>query len=495
MKFIYIDSTHGNDENDGLTRNNAVETLSHAIDLADTGDVLAMLPSTIVYSIANIGSLLIGEKDIILVGTGYAYETTLQLNTWANYLASKNNLVVANCIMKLSDTSHDMFFSASGYNKDEDFSKRFYNVIFTQNKGGYPNIAYFSCCTSVLTSTNFRFMNCTFYHWVVQYPIRDGYEYIDKCVYVNPAGIAKNYLPQNANNLLVNMSDFNSDYTINGNPAIGHTNYDALIQEVPEVAGLFLDTLIKTGSQYYSIHQSCYDTAAKTYTPLLNADFDNYGFYINDLLKEITVNEETFKPIDKFSRFSIVCKNKKPIELYGIKNKAEMVAATENIDLSISSKINSMTLTSKTAANGNIRLAFSLNNSADQKWYTVTDGTLTELNITIPLKKPSFFTVTDQQQWDKAADTIQSAGLTPDDFNMLNFNELFSSFKSIRFAYVLYRPGYEDEAAVQNLEWNFNAKGTMKKMKDTEYDVDLYEHSAKVTTLIENDIIKVNIMI
>lgn len=494
MKFIYIDSTNGNDNNDGLTRDTALETILTAITLAETGDVCVMLPSINVYPLANMNYISNAGKDIILVGSGY--ESILELNEYYSYVVAKNNFVVANCLIRLVPSVSPSYLWNSDDNKT--FTKKIYNVIFTKNERGYPNQGYINCGGSApVSAKNYTFKNCTFQGWLNQYPVMNGWEYIDKCIFEGnqTKGIASRYLPENAVNLAVTSSDFNSDYTISGYPGLGHTNYEALLEDVPEVAPLFLDSLLKVDNQYYSIQKSCYDTETQSYLPFSHADYDNYGFYINDLLKEITINEETFKPIDKFSRFSIVCKTHKPITLYGIKNIAEMAIPTENIDLTVASTIHSITLSSETTANSDIKLAFSFNDFSAQKWYTVTNGALTELNITIPLKDHSLFTETDKQQWNNAKNTILLNGLSIDDFHSLRLHQLSDSLKSIRFAYVLKRPSYEDNVVVQNLEWNFDAKGTMKKMKDSEYDVDLYEHSAKVTTLIENDIIKVNIMI
>ena len=73
--------------------------------------------------------------------------------------------------------------------------------------------------------------------------------------------------------------------------------------------------LIKQGIFYYSILPDYYEPAAKTFIPLTLAggvlpnaeDINLYGFDdINDLHQDITVGDETFKPIDKlFDEFEI----------------------------------------------------------------------------------------------------------------------------------------------------------------------------------------------
>ena len=69
--------------------------------------------------------------------------------------------------------------------------------------------------------------------------------------------------------------------------------------------------LIKQGIFYYSILPDYYEPAAKTFIPLTLAggvlpnaeDINLYGFDdINDLHQDITVRDETFKPIDKLSK-------------------------------------------------------------------------------------------------------------------------------------------------------------------------------------------------
>lgn len=498
MKFIYIDSTYGSDENDGLARDSAVETITKAISMNESGDVCVMLPSINAYIIDNFNIVCESTTDVILIGAGQAYESVIQIYNSSSILSPKNNFVLANCKIEPGKSLNSFFtFDIETY-----YLKRIYNVIFTKKSFDgtlYPNSSYFSFYNAY-SKANFIFKNCTFCGPVERHPIYCGHEYIDKCIYVEGTnssykGISKYNLLDNPNNVAVHINNFKSDYSVDGYPTVGHTSYDELLKDIPAVIPLFLDTLLKINNQYYSIHQSNYDISAKSYIPLSHADFNNHGFYINDLLKEITISGETFRPIDKFDTFSIVSNAHKTIELLGLKNYSEMAVATENIDLSISSNINSMILTADSNLRGTMKLAFSLNDSTAQKWYTVTNGILTELTITIPLKDHSLFSEDEKQQWNNAKNTILANGISIEDFNSINLNMLADSMDSIRFVYVLYRPGYADNITVQNLEWNFDAKGHLDKMKDSEYNVSIYDHSAKITSLIKNALLKVNIMI
>lgn len=73
-------------------------------------------------------------------------------------------------------------------------------------------------------------------------------------------------------------------------------------------------------------------------------------------------------------------------------------------------------------------------------------------------------------------------------------NNTYSAEK-IRFAYVIFRPLYTDTAENSQLDWQFDAKGSMQKMTDTEYVVNVYEDQIKVKTLIGNPIVKVNLIV
>lgn len=251
--------------------------------------------------------------------------------------------------------------------------------------------------------------------------------------------------------------------------------------------------LIKYNNQYYSINSEFYNTDTKMYTPLDNLTMDS-GFDIFQLFNSITINTETFRPIDKFDNFSIISeKGGKVIKLKAISTTLELIVATDDISTSVASNIDYFTLTSTRSNNGLIKLALSIDEGIT--WKTWNTATLLFEDLNCVISKTPFLQMSDEEliDWNNARDNIYENGIDVATFNTLDFNLLSS--KTIRFAYVLSRPTYVDKTETDRLDWQFDAKGNLQKMKDSECTISVYDQQVKVKSLIDNPIVKVNLMV
>jgi hypothetical protein len=102
--------------------------------------------------------------------------------------------------------------------------------------------------------------------------------------------------------------------------------------------------------------------------------------------------------------------------------------------------------------------------------------------------------MTDQEktEFKIAKDIISDVGMTVNMFNSFNFNVIHDY--GVRFAYVITRPKYGDVANVKQLEWKYDAKGYLKELKDTEYDLELYNHRLQLKPTADLGIVKVSII-
>lgn len=101
-----------------------------------------------------------------------------------------------------------------------------------------------------------------------------------------------------------------------------NTNVDEdyrILDEVDKNIGLYTGLypweeryyLIRKGVNYYNINNDNYDLLTKGYNNLtINGPlydlFKNNGFLLQSLFDEVTIEDETFKPIEKFNNFNIV---------------------------------------------------------------------------------------------------------------------------------------------------------------------------------------------
>lgn len=80
-----------------------------------------------------------------------------------------------------------------------------------------------------------------------------------------------------------------------------------------QVYGTKYSFIIQQNNYLYSIKDNFYDISNKNYIPLQNINVneiipDNMEFDIHEFIKLKTINDETFKPIDKFDKFKLVVK-------------------------------------------------------------------------------------------------------------------------------------------------------------------------------------------
>lgn len=251
--------------------------------------------------------------------------------------------------------------------------------------------------------------------------------------------------------------------------------------------------ILKSNSQYYSINPEYYNTDTKMYETVELKDFQSCRFLIDDLFTEVTIGEETFKPIDKFNKFSIVSQNNNKMTIRGTKSNSELIVANGDIDVSIAETIHSFALKSSQTSDTNIKAVLSLNEG--KSWNTYFEGNLVALDVVIPLGGYNNLTSEQKKEWDNAKQTILKNGIPVQVFNALDFNTLTDSLYKLRFAYVVLRENYNDLAELDSLQWNFDAKGIMRKMKNSEYDVCSYLNKIIVTTSIDTEILNTNIMI
>ena len=248
---------------------------------------------------------------------------------------------------------------------------------------------------------------------------------------------------------------------------------------------------IKQNNKYYSFSKDNYDTTTKMYREITIDDINNdlYGNRIDNLITEVTIGDETFRPIDKFSNFKIVSKYNIPKAIIGRKTKSSMIIANGDIYTKVASNIDKFTLTNTTTNNSCIKMAVSFDNGST--WKTYTNNAFTDLSITIPCKNYNSLTTEELTNWDNAKETIMNNGFTPDILEAIDFNTIVD-LNTIRFAYVLYQDLSTDTCEVNNLSWQFDAKGSFQKMKDSEITTSFSNGIINITPSENQDMIITN---
>lgn len=253
--------------------------------------------------------------------------------------------------------------------------------------------------------------------------------------------------------------------------------------------------IIKNNGNLYITNEKNYDSTNGKYTPVTSYDFDNL---LCDSLCNTPDYLNGLRPIDLFEGdIQMIYRDNFIFNIKGIKSSSELVVATGDINKELAKTINSITVESSKTNNGDLKLAVSIDKG--ETWKTYDGVNLVDLSITIPSTEYSTMSDDEIAQWNNARDVIASEGIDVDTFNSLNFNSLTDDNTApgyLRFAYVLIRPSCTDDVKTTKLNWDFNAKGNMDLMvPGTEYNLSLYEKEARFTSLIDNELIKINFLI
>lgn len=90
---------------------------------------------------------------------------------------------------------------------------------------------------------------------------------------------------------------------------------------------------IKQDDRYYGFSDDNYNTDTQMYNEITLDNINSYlyGNSVSNLTTEVTIGEETFRPIDKFSNFKIVSKYNIPKTIIGRKTKSSMIIANGDI--------------------------------------------------------------------------------------------------------------------------------------------------------------------
>ena len=259
--------------------------------------------------------------------------------------------------------------------------------------------------------------------------------------------------------------------------------------------------LIKSNNRYYSIHEEFYDSSTKSYIPLDNLTTENFtekAFSLSELTTEITIGDETFRPIDKFDQFQLISQRQTTYNITALKSDKELIISNQNLSTINAEVIHNFILETNKVANGNIKFAISNDNGVT--WKTWNGTNWNSLTNTAPLdennkiKQYSKLSDSEKIQWNKLKEELWTKGMSTDiadvDYNFILTN------KTIRFAFVLYRPSYDDNVTLKDTKWLFDRIGSWHKLSEDDIDIAINSNMCTVTPKLQNlENVKVNILI
>lgn len=248
-----------------------------------------------------------------------------------------------------------------------------------------------------------------------------------------------------------------------------------------ELWGNFVGVILQSNKNYYSIDEKYYNSSTKNYNTISDlsaSNFSNYEFNIYDLFDEITINEETFKPIDKFESFSIISTSQNTLTVNGIKVDKSMIATMEPLSMAAYETIHNITADYTTENNGTIKLIFSFDKGNTWKTYDVSNNVWNTVSVNIPSKLYDNFTSEEKSNWDSARDTILSDGISVQNLGDVVFST--ETIKTLMFAIAFSRPTYADTCTLRGLNIKYDGVVTYIQLA-VGSDLTKYEAKVRIT--------------
>jgi hypothetical protein len=243
----------------------------------------------------------------------------------------------------------------------------------------------------------------------------------------------------------------------------------------------FVGVILQSNKNYYSIDEKYYNSSAKNYNAISDlsvSNFNNYEFNVSDLFKEITINEETFKPIDKFKSFSIISTSQNTLNINGIKVDKSMISTIEPLSMAAYETIHNITADYTIENNGAIKLIFSFDKGNTWKTYDVSTNAWNHVSVNIPTKLYDNFTSEEKSNWDSARDIILSDGISIQNLGNVVFST--ETIKTLMFAVAFSRHTYADTCTLRGLNIKYDGVITYIQLA-VGSDLTKYEAKVRIT--------------
>jgi hypothetical protein len=253
---------------------------------------------------------------------------------------------------------------------------------------------------------------------------------------------------------------------------------------------------LKQDSKYYSFHPNQYDTTAKLFKEVtaqnLIDSITSEGILAEKyyLTSQMSINGETFVPIDKFGdKFQLISVKNLPASVYGLKSTRQLVVAKSDFSAKIAEHIDNFNAVYTLSANCSIKMVVSIDSGTT--WLTTADNGTTWTKLVDTATTP--LTTVADTNWNAVKDSIFAGGFDITNIANINFNTLSTNIQTMRFAYVFDITGINDNAINTSLSWQFDARGLMKLLSASDVDIVLRQYEIVVTPKTDMDLLKINV--
>lgn len=260
---------------------------------------------------------------------------------------------------------------------------------------------------------------------------------------------------------------------------------------------VIMGILLKMNDYYYDASSDSYDTESHKYLPIAMSDDDistinilisGSSLTIEDLFIKITIDNETFKPIEKFDNFNILSNADYNVYINGIKSNRQLIVQNSDTVFAndIMKYINSIRFNTN-LSESYCKVIFSTDKGITWKYW---DGArFLNLSTLIPLNDYCNLSSEELLNWNSAIDEIYKKGIDISTINTLNLK--YTVTDQIRFAFVLARSKYDSTSELSSCLVNYDEVNHLKKLTKNECQMNLYDSGLLIVPTISNSHIEV----
>ena len=477
-EIIHVAETGSDTTGDGSI-GSPYSTLATAISAATTESPLIKLGEG-TFDIEYLYGLGVSDKHMMYEGEGESTTILVLKAKMGNFAGPVN---VYDTIIKPSDsfTGETRVLS---YTKDT-YEVNFYNCLFKPSDNlTYPTTALMFVSSSGTANMNKNFYNCTV---LDMGGVGAGVANWYNSVFIRTeADTTYNTLTDCLNNdPTVTIDD---EYKLSG-----ETNLIYGVHSGEYTWSKKLCFILQDG-KYYTILDDHYNGTSYDEISLseILSGYESLCFNIYQLTKNVTINDETFRPIDKFTgNIQIVTNEACYINVCGLKTNKELILANGHFTTKLADNIDFFNLDYAITGNGSIRCAVSDNYGTTWKTWDSDSSAWTLLSTTPPIK--SYASLTDEElvDWNTFLEEVLTKGYIPTQNNtLIDYNSLSDD---LMFAYAIARPSYSDDASMTSLEYQFDAKGYFEKVDSDSVNITQTEDTVTVAPKEDISLLRVNI--
>lgn len=475
--FLYVDAINGNDSNDGLTESTPLQTLESAFTKVNNYDptyVIGMILGDGQYNNNDFTRKTNNTNKIMIIGN----TNTVLYTTGICKVTSGSFYDPCKCVVEY----YRLIWTGETGTNFCSFLKpvNFYNVVFKD----IGNSTYGHICSG--TNSHIQMMNCASDNCGTAFlRISNGTMSLINCIGNFTSGYSTNQSEWDTSNNVIQVVTYDSEYkpTNIAYEGLGTgVNPNGQTANIGVYGGLFawgswLKCLVLQNGKYYTIKSN-----ALVEITNLAQDFFNESCDISEVYDNLNLlNDE----------FELIMDTRGYVGVVGNKSNEELIVSNNDFPTKIQDNIDYFDNIHNISGNGVVKVVFSTDSGAT--WQSYSNGAFITLNVDIPLKEYATLTQDELRRWNDSKTVILSDGILASELRNIDFNTI--NFDMIRFAYVLGITDISSDVAENyNLIWQFDAKGNMVQMKDTEYDLSVYANSIEFVSLIDNDMIKINVL-